>query len=191
MSNSDRLLSAAFIASSSPRKSIGRRTSFGWLIAATGATLLCCGDAAHSGPCTAQIAQLERQIQRVLADPDSGPTAPQTVEAQLHHQPTPVAVQNAETQGRADADAALQGAQKADIDGNAAACVIALDEAKHHWVLPARLAFDGAIPQRLEFGPQEITSRVAVSFHQRTTSLSRSATARRIRSKHYPEGLVS
>jgi hypothetical protein len=191
MSNSDRLLSAAFIASSSSRESIGRRTSFGWLIAATGATLLCCGDAAHSGPCTAQIAQLERQIQRVLADPDSGPTAPQTVEAQLHHQPTPVAVQNAETQGRADADAALQGAQKADIDGNAAACVIALDEAKHHWVLPARLTFDGPAPQRTEFRLQGIMRRVAVSFPGRTTSSSRSATAWPIRSKHYPGGLVS
>ena len=191
VSNSDRLLSAAFNASSSSRESVRRRSFFGWLIVATGATLLCYGDAAHGGPCTAQIAQFERQIQRASADPDGGPTAPQTVEAQLHHQPTPVAVQNAESKGRENADAALQRAQKVDADGNAAECAIALDEAKHHWVLPARPAFDGAVPQRPEFRLQGITRRVAVSFHESTASLSRSATARHIRSKHYPEGLLS
>jgi hypothetical protein len=168
-SNSDRLLSAAFNASNSSRESMRRWSSFGWLIAATGATLLCYGDAAHSGPCTAQIAQFEQQIQRALADPDGGPTAPQTVEAQLHHQPTPVAVQNAESKGRENADAALQRAQKVDAEGNAAECVIALDGAKHHWVFSARLAFGGAVPQRPESRLQGITRRVVVSHHERAT----------------------
>jgi hypothetical protein len=65
------------------------------------------GDAAHSGTCTAQIAQLEQQIR------GSGPTAPQSIEAQLHHQPTPRTVQNAESKATADADAALQRAREA------------------------------------------------------------------------------
>ncbi len=65
------------------------------------------GDAAHSGTCTAQIAQLEQQIR------GSGPTAPQSIEAQLHHQPTPRTVQNAESKAIADADAALQRARQA------------------------------------------------------------------------------
>ena len=189
MSKSNRSRSATFNDSSSASESI-RRASFGWLIAATGATLLCGGGPAHSGPCTAQIAQLERQIQRGSADPGSGPTAPQTIDAQLHHQPTPVAVQNAESQARADADAALRRAQKADTDGSAAACVIALEEAKHHWVGPAQLAFDGALPPRPEFRPQG-TTRVAVSFHVSRTSSSLSGAAPHMRPKHYLEGLAS
>jgi hypothetical protein len=64
------------------------------------------GDAAHSGICTAQIAQLEEQIR------GSGPTAPQSIEAQLHHQPTPCTVQNAESKAIANADAALQRARQ-------------------------------------------------------------------------------
>jgi hypothetical protein len=191
MSNSNRWLPATFNTSSSQRKSVRRRGFFGWLFAATATTLLCGGNVAHSGPCTAQIAQLERQIQRSLVDPDSGPTAPQTIEAQLHHQPTPVAVQNAESQARADTDGALQRAQKADTDGDAAACIVALEETKHRWVGPARLAFDGALPSRPEFRPQGITTRAAVSFHVRKTSSSLSGTAPRPHQKHYLEGLVS
>jgi hypothetical protein len=64
MSSSDRLLRVAFDVSSSSRNSVRQRTSLGWLIAATGATLLCGDGPAHSGPCTAQIAQLERQRRR-------------------------------------------------------------------------------------------------------------------------------
>ena len=188
MSNSNRWLPATFNASSSPRKSV---SSFVWLVAATATTLLCGGSVAHSGPCTAQIARFEGQIQRSLADPDYGPTAPQTVEAQLHHQPTAVAVHNAESQARANADGALQRTQKADADGDAAACVVALEEAEHHWVSPARLAFGGALPPRPEFRPQEITTRAAVSFHLRRTSPSLSGTAPRLRQKSYLEGLLS
>jgi hypothetical protein len=98
---------------------------------------LCSGRAAHCGPCTSQIARLEQQIQHKLPRPDSGATAPQTVGAQLHHQPKPGAVQFAERQAKEDAVAALQRARQADSDGDAAACAKAFDEAKHHWILPA------------------------------------------------------
>ena len=137
MSKSNRSLSAAFNDPKSASESIRRRAFFGWLIAATGATLLCGGGPAHSGPCTAQIAQLERQIQRGSADPGSGPTAPQTIAAQLHHQPTPETVRNAERKANADAAAVLQRARQADTDDNPAACTKALDEAKRHWFIPA------------------------------------------------------
>jgi hypothetical protein len=75
-------------------------------IALSTAFTACAGGAAHSGTCTAQIAQLEQQIR------GSGPTAPQSIEAQLHHQPTPRTVQNAESKAIADADAALQRARQ-------------------------------------------------------------------------------
>jgi hypothetical protein len=118
-------------------KSIMRAAYVGLLIATTGATVLCIGGAAHSGPCTSQIAQLERNIRHAVPGSASGPTAPQTVEAQLHYQPTQRTVENAKRQASADADIALQRAQQADRDGDAIACARAFDEAKHHWVVPA------------------------------------------------------
>ena len=88
------------------------------------------GAAAQAGPCTTQIAEVERYLARLKPGPKSGPTAPQSIEAQLHHQPTPGSVQAAETKARADADAALNRARKADAEGNARGCTNALEEAK-------------------------------------------------------------
>jgi len=96
------------------------------------AALACIGGAtaAQAGPCTKQIAEVERYLARIEPSPKSGPTAPQSIEAQLHHQPTPGSVQAAEAKARADADAALARARKADAEGNARACTNALEEAK-------------------------------------------------------------
>ena len=58
------------------------------------------------------------------------PSAPQSVGAQLHHQPTPGSVQSAEHKARADSEAALNRARKADAEGNASACAKALTEAR-------------------------------------------------------------
>jgi hypothetical protein len=114
---------------------IGRDVYGGFVIAATGAALLCATDAAWSGPCTAPIAQLARQTNLAAsdpaADPEAGPTAPQTVGAQLHHQPTPGEVEHAERVANADADAALDRARKADAAGDADGCNRALEEARH------------------------------------------------------------
>lgn len=136
MRNPGRLISAAFNPPNLPRKSIGRRAYIGLLIAATGATVLCGSSAAHSGPCDLQIAQLERQIRHAGSRPEGGPTAPQSVRGLLHHQPTPDTVQNAERKANSDAAAALDRARQADVGGSAVACAKALDEAKHHWVIP-------------------------------------------------------
>jgi len=93
------------------------------------AAFLCSVGVAHSGPCTAQIAQLEQQTS-VAPGPETGPTAPQTIGAQLHHQPTPGDVEHAEHVANKDADAALDRARKADANGNAAECSAAIGEAK-------------------------------------------------------------
>jgi hypothetical protein len=85
---------------------------------------------AQAGPCTKQIAQVENQIRRAARGPDSGPTATQTVGAQLHHQPTPGAVENAEARARADGRLALERARQADAAADANACARALDEAR-------------------------------------------------------------
>lgn len=89
---------------------------------------------AQAGPCTAQIAQLEQQIAGLQASPppsgEGAPTAPQSLGAQLHHQPTPNAVQSAQQAANADGEAALARARKADDAGDAAGCTAALAEAK-------------------------------------------------------------
>ncbi|MGA2891838.1 MAG: hypothetical protein ABSE22_03150 [Xanthobacteraceae bacterium] len=102
----------------------------GLLVCAASAIWLGAASAAHSGPCTVQIAQLERQISLRASNPATGPTATQSVGAQLHHQPTPGTVEHAETVANADADAALQHARDADAAGNANGCNAALKEAR-------------------------------------------------------------
>ena len=113
---------------------IGRNISSGFVIAATSAALICGTGQAWSGPCTEPITQLERQINLVVSDPaaepDAGPTAPQSVGAQLHHQPTPGKVEHAERVANADGDAALDRARKADAAGDADGCNRALEEAR-------------------------------------------------------------
>ncbi len=87
-----------------------------------------------AGPCTTQIAQLEKQIRQAQADAPPGgagePSAPQSVGAQLHHQPTPGSVRQATRQADADGDAALARAKDADAAGDAAGCAKALNEAR-------------------------------------------------------------
>jgi hypothetical protein len=112
MSNPRHLRRAAFNTSNLSCRSVGRVAYVGLLITAMGAIELCGGRAAHSRPCTVQIAQLERQI-RLAA-----PTGSQTLGAQLHYQPTPADVQNAESRASANANAALQRARQADADGD-------------------------------------------------------------------------
>jgi hypothetical protein len=86
--------------------------------------------AARAGPCTAQIDQLEMQIRLAASNPEVGPTAPQTIGAQLHHQPTPSAVQHAEIKANTEADAALERARKTDAQGDSRGCHQALREAR-------------------------------------------------------------
>ncbi|HTZ02552.1 MAG TPA: hypothetical protein VMC05_09490 [Xanthobacteraceae bacterium] len=95
------------------------------------AALVAGGGAAYSGPCSAEIVALEQQIKVSPAGPQTGPTFSQTLGAQLHHQPTPEDVEQAQHAGRKEADAALAAARKADEADNDLACHAALAEAKH------------------------------------------------------------
>jgi hypothetical protein len=91
--------------------------------------------ASQAGPCTGQIVVVEQQISQLeAAAPPSGagePSAPQSVGAQLHHEPTPGTVNGAEHRANADGDAALARARKADADGKADECAEALRVARH------------------------------------------------------------
>jgi hypothetical protein len=137
MSNPGHLIHATFDMPSLLRKSARRAAYVGLLIATIGATALCGDVAAYSGPCTVQIAQLERQIRLAAPSLENGPTGPQTLGAQLHYQPTPADVESAERRATAHADAALQRARQADADGDAVACAQAYEAARHHWIFSA------------------------------------------------------
>ena len=105
--------------------------SFGSKIAMVAAALSVGGvTAAQAGPCTAQIAKTESQIRSIPVGSATGPSGTQTIGAQLHHQPTPGSVENAEVKAKADALAALDRARVADSAGDGAACNKALREAK-------------------------------------------------------------
>lgn len=99
------------------------------------ALALTAGSAAcYAGPCTTQIAQVEQQIRQAQASSPPGgagaPSLPQSVGAQLHHQPTPGSVQGAQQKASAEGDAALARAKEADAAGDAVACAKALADAK-------------------------------------------------------------
>jgi hypothetical protein len=96
----------------------------------TAAILICGIGAAYSGPCTADIGQLEHQIAGDIPGPNSGPTTTQSVGAQLHHQPTPGSVGAAAHVANKDGDAAIERAKKADAAGDAPGCNQALAEAR-------------------------------------------------------------
>jgi len=63
---------------------------------------------AEAGPCTKQISQLEAQIQRAQAQQAGAPSAPQSVAAQLHRQPTVQSVEVALSQANEDGAAPIR-----------------------------------------------------------------------------------
>jgi hypothetical protein len=93
------------------------------LLAVTAAAILFGGACtARSGPCTGQIEQIEHQIGSDVAGPTFGLTAPQSVDAQLHHQPTPSSVEQAEHVANTDGDVAINRAIRADAAGDGTRC---------------------------------------------------------------------
>jgi hypothetical protein len=95
------------------------------LVAALGSSVV----AARAGPCTDQIAQLQKIAQ------SKTPTLPQKLGAQLHQEPTPNDVDAAENEAKAQAAAALTRAQEADAKDDAAACREAVEELKRLYAL--------------------------------------------------------
>jgi hypothetical protein len=89
-----------------------------------------------AGPCTADIDQVQAQVDsRIGAVAGAGPTGTESTAARLHHQPTPGSIAAAEQklgEGKADeaALAALSRARTADAAGDKDACDRALAEAR-------------------------------------------------------------
>ena len=84
---------------------------------------------AHAGPCSTQIAQFEEAVRQSANNPGAGPTAPQSIGAQIDRQPTPGSVKRAEERAQAALDAALERAKRLDARGDHR-CLRALAHAK-------------------------------------------------------------
>ena len=83
----------------------------------------------YAGPCTEAISRFETAVHRSAATHDVVPTAPQTIGAQLGHQPTPASVGRAEERAQAGFYAVLGRAKTLDAQ-NDDACTQALKQAK-------------------------------------------------------------
>jgi hypothetical protein len=83
-----------------------------------------------AGPCTTAIAKFEKAVRQSANDPEAGPTAPQSIAAQLEHQPTPGSVKRAEEGAEAAFEAGLMHAERLDARGDRAGCRRALADAK-------------------------------------------------------------
>jgi hypothetical protein len=91
---------------------------------------------AEAGPCAKDIVSMQARVDAHLGKAAAaGPSAKQSVGAQIHRQPTPSSIANAERElGDLSAEtivkvnAAMDRAQKADIAGNEKDCRQALEE---------------------------------------------------------------
>jgi hypothetical protein len=90
---------------------------------------------AYSGPCSSEISQFENAVRQSAGNPNAGPTLPQSVGAQLGHQPTPGDMKRAEKQAERMFERALARAKTLDGRGDRAGCTRALADAKDMYIL--------------------------------------------------------
>ena len=74
---------------------------------------------ADASPCAEEIDGIERIVQRS----NVSPVAQQTIDAQLHHQPTPLLVAHAAEIARAEISELLARARKVDAENDAVECM--------------------------------------------------------------------
>jgi hypothetical protein len=104
-------------------------------IAFAGAVLSLSIASAHAGPCTSAIAQFEGALRQSGNDLGAGPTARQSIGAQLSHQPTPSSVKRADERAQSTFAAALGRAKRLDARGNRSGCRRATAEARRLYEL--------------------------------------------------------
>jgi hypothetical protein len=87
---------------------------------------------AQASVCSDAIAQLHISARRLAHNnPVDGPSAPQSIAAQLGHQPTPLTVHDAERTAKSDFAAILARAEALDAEGKQAKCMEAVINARH------------------------------------------------------------
>jgi hypothetical protein len=90
---------------------------------------------AHAGPCSIEIAQFEQAVRQSAGNPSAGPTAPQSIGAQIGRQPTPGSIKHAEARAQTAFEATLARSKRFDARGNRAGCTKALADAKRMYDL--------------------------------------------------------
>jgi hypothetical protein len=85
---------------------------------------------AHAGPCSTEIAQFEQAVRQSAGNPKAGPIAPQSVGAQLGHEPTPASIRRSQARAWSTFRAAVARAKRLDARGDGAGCGAALSRAK-------------------------------------------------------------
>jgi hypothetical protein len=89
---------------------------------------------AQAGPCTADIAQFEAAIRQSAGNPNAGLTAPQSVGAQLEHQPTPESIKHTNQCLQTQFAATMARAKRLDAQGDRAGCSDGLNAARRMYV---------------------------------------------------------
>jgi hypothetical protein len=89
----------------------------------------------QAGPCSNEIAQFERAVRQSANNPSAGPTAPQSIGAQIDRQPTPGSIRQAEARTQTAFEATLARSKRFDARGNRAGCTKALADAKRMYDL--------------------------------------------------------
>jgi hypothetical protein len=89
---------------------------------------------ALAGPCTTDIADFEAAIRNSQGNPLAGLTAPQSVGAQLEHQPTPASVKAAQERLKSKFAATMARAKRYDTQGNRLGCTRELAAAKRMYI---------------------------------------------------------
>jgi hypothetical protein len=106
----------------------------GATVSMIGAALCLYASVAHAGPCSEDIAQFEAAIRQSAGNPNAGLTAPQSVGAQLEHQPTQQSVKRAQSQLQAKFAATMARAKLLDSRGDGTGCNRALSTAKRMYI---------------------------------------------------------
>jgi hypothetical protein len=89
----------------------------------------------HATPCGEEIARFENAVRASQSNQDAGPTARQSVDAQLGRQPTPESVERGDAKAQAAFDAAMARAKRLDAEGKSAECLDTLGQAKQMYNL--------------------------------------------------------
>jgi hypothetical protein len=92
------------------------------------AFVLCAGlvlnaESAHAGACGDQIAKLGSSLHQSEVSGGAGLTAPESLAAKLHHQPTPASIGEARKAAQSTTDDLLGQAKDLDAKGDEAACM--------------------------------------------------------------------
>ena len=101
----------------------------------SGALLVPSAAPANAESCSSEVTQFEDVVRHSENSQAAGPAAPQSIDAQLGHQPTARSVMRAERQAQTEFAASLARAKKFAARGDDAECMQALGVAK--------LMFDG------------------------------------------------